>query len=143
MLTVGITTACSDDDDNGQNNIDQQELTLRMQQGGWIITEYIDSGQDETNDFNGFTFSFNVDGTLVASSTATTYNGTWSVEDERGDDNSQGDSDVDFNIFFNLTNEFEDLNDDWDVVSSSDTRLVLIDVSGGNGDIDELTFERN
>ena len=41
-----------------------------------------------------------------------------------------------------LTNNFEELNDDWDVVSQSATKIELIDVSGGNGGTDYLTFER-
>ena len=28
---------------------------------------------------------------------------------------------------------FEDLNDDWDFISQSSTKIELIDVSGGNG----------
>jgi hypothetical protein len=56
-------------------------------------------------------------------------------------DDSPG-SDMDFNIFFNLTNNFEDLNEDWHIVSQSSTRIELIHVSGGNGGTDTLTFER-
>jgi len=43
----------------------------------------------------------------------------------------------------NLTNDFEDLNDDWDFISQSATKVELIDVSGGNGGTDYLTFEKN
>ena len=38
---------------------------------------------------------------------------------------------------------FEDLNDDWDFISQSSTKIELIDVSGGNGGTDYLTFEKN
>lgn len=51
--------------------------------------------------------------------------------------------DIDFNIYFNLSNEFEDLNDDWDLISRSDSKIELFDVSGGNGGTDYLTFEKN
>ena len=74
-------------------------------------------------------------------------NGTWSVEDD--DSNSSSDSDDstdddDFNIFFPVpdTNDFEDLNDDWDIVSISNNKIELTDVSGGNGGTDFLTFEK-
>jgi hypothetical protein len=46
---------------------------------------------------------------------------------------------VDFNLFFS---QYEDLSDDWEVVNSSDTKLELKDVSGGDGSIDYLTFEK-
>ncbi|MFD0964256.1 hypothetical protein [Pseudofulvibacter geojedonensis] len=76
-------------------------------------------------------------GTITASNGAVTYNGIWSIT------NSSSLSSVDFNINFNLTNEFEDLNDDWDFITNTVTKIELIDVSGGNGSTDYLTFEKN
>jgi hypothetical protein len=65
------------------------------------------------------------------------YNGTWSITVSISNDDSLGD--LDFNINFSLTN----LNDDWDFVSKSSTIIKLIDVSGGSGGTDYLTFEKN
>ena len=39
-------------------------------------------------------------------------------------------------------NDFEDLNDDWDIISQSSSKIELIDISGGNGGTDYLTFEK-
>jgi hypothetical protein len=36
----------------------------------------------------------------------------------------------------------DDLSDDWDILSYSATKIELIDVSGGNGGTDYLTFEK-
>lgn len=68
--------------------------------GTWIITNFNDSGQDETSDFN---------------------------------------------MFFSVSqsSNFEDLNDDWDIVSVTENRIELRDVSGGNGGTDILVFEKN
>src|SRR5690606_23235388 len=38
---------------------------------------------------------------------------------------------------------FEDLNDDWDLISFDTQIIKLIDVSGGNGGTDYLNFGRN
>ena len=38
--------------------------------------------------------------------------------------------------------DFEELSDDWDITSSSNTKIDLIDVSGGNGGTDTLIFEK-
>ena len=67
------------------------------------------------------------------------------TNDSNSDDDSSSDDDIDFNILFPVpdSNDFEDLNDDWDIVSSSSTRIDLIDISGGNGETDMLTFEKN
>lgn len=67
--------------------------------------------------------------------------GTWSIADSNSNDDNP--ADLDFNIFFNLTNDFEDLDDDWDIITRSPSRIELIDVSGGKGGTDYLTFEKN
>jgi hypothetical protein len=51
--------------------------------------------------------------------------------------------DLDFNISFASPPDFEELSDDWDFISQSSSKIELIDVSGGNGGTDYLTFEKN
>lgn len=150
MLSFSLMSAmCSSDDDDGSpNNNSQQiaEIESTAQSGTWRITNFNDSGQNETSDFNGYDFTFNSDGSLVATNGSNTLTGTWSVtDDSNSNDDSSSDDDIDFNIFFPVSesSDFEDLNDDWDVVSTTSTRIELIDISGGNGGTDMLTFERN
>lgn len=142
VLVLGILVfgfgGCMDDSSSSQNEIDQ--ISDDLTAGKWIITEFIDSGKDETSNFSGYLFTFNSSGSLVATKGSTTYTGTWSITEGSGDDSPD---DLDFNIFFNLTNQFEDLNDDWDIVSNTSSKIELIDVSGGNGGTDNLTFERD
>ena len=146
LLSVNFS---SDDDDGNPNNNNQliiAEIVSTVQTGAWRITNFSDSGQNETSDFNGYDFTFNSDGSLVATNGSNTLTGTWSVtDDSNSSDDSSSDDDIDFNIFFSVpdTSDFEDLNDDWDVVTTSSTRIELIDISGGNGGVDMLTFERN
>ena len=151
LLTLSLTLmlSCSSDDDNGSPNNNSQQIAQIesiAESGTWQITNFNDSGQNETSDFNGYNFTFNVDGSLVASNGSNTVTGTWSVtDDSNSSDDSSSDDDIDFNIFFPVpdSNDFEDLNDDWDVVTTSSNRIELIDISGGNGGTDMLTFERN
>jgi hypothetical protein len=151
MLSFSLMSSMcsSDDDDESPNDNSQQiaEIENTAASGKWRITNFNDSGQNETSDFNGYYFSFNADGSLVATNSSDTMTGTWSVKDDSNSssDDSSDDDDIDFNIFFPVpdTNIFEDLNDDWDIVSISSTRIELIDISGGNGETDMLTFENN
>ncbi|TCK67931.1 hypothetical protein DFQ05_1714 [Winogradskyella wandonensis] len=149
MLSLTLmSTQCSSDDDAGpfDNSQEIAEIVSTAESGTWRITNFNDSGQDETSDFNGYNFSFNSDGSLVATNGTNTVSGTWSVtDDSNSSDDSSSNDDIDFNIFFPVpeTNDFEDLNDDWDIVSISNTRIELIDVSGGNGGTDLLTFQKN
>jgi len=136
-------TSCSSNDEGNNPPIDQIQIQVKnnVQQGTWRITKFIDSGEDETNNFTGYNFTFGGNGTLTASNGSNTFNGTWSITDSNSNDDSQ--DDLEFIINFNLTNDFEDLNNDWDFVSQSSTKIELIDISGGNGGTDNLTFEKN
>ena len=140
LFSVLFISSCSKDDDNPSNNT-QTTVQSNVQSGTWRITKFIDSGTDEINHFTGYNFTFNSSGVLNANNGTNNYDGTWSITDSNSSDDSQ--DDLDFNINFNLTNDFEDLNDDWDFISQSATKIELIDVSGGNGGTDYLTFEKN
>jgi len=131
--------SCSKDDDSPMSI--QSLVQTNVQSGTWRITKFIDSETDETNHFTGYSFRFYSTGVLNANNGTNNFDGTWSITDSNSDDDSQ--DDLDFNILFNLTNDFEDLNDDWDFISHSSTKIELIDVSGGNGGTDYLTFEKN
>ena len=155
VLSISLMSSmCSSDDDDGNSNTNSQQISQvenTVETGTWRVSNFVDSGQDETNDFNGYDFTFSANGILTATNGTTTYSGTWSVtgddsdDDSSDDDGSSSNDDLDFNIFFSVpdTNDFEDLNDDWDILSFTETTINLNDVSGGNGDIDILTFVRN
>ena len=123
------------------NNQSQTQIENNVQTGEWIITKFIDSGENETNHFAGYNFTFKSNGSIVAIDGSNNFNGSWSINNSNSNDDSQ--DDLDFIIHFNLTNDFEDLNEDWDLVSHTSTKIELIDVSGGNGGTDYLTFEKN
>ena len=140
FLSFG-TTSCSDNEEGVPDLPSMQEIEDAMVSGNWRITKFIDSGNDETNHFSGYDFVFNGNGVLTSDNGTNTYEGTWSISDSNSSDDSPDDLDV--NIQFNLTNDFEDLNDDWDILSVTASKIELVDVSGGNGGTDFLTFEKN
>jgi len=144
LLMTIIMVGCSEDDSNDTNSIDLTQANQQVQNGTWRITSFVDSGQNETADFNGYEFDFRQDGTVVASNGTTTYNGTWSITDSSSSGDDSPDDDADFNLFFPVSedDDFEDLNDDWDIVSVSNSLIDLIDISGGNGGTDTLVFQK-
>ena len=149
MLSLTLMSSmCSTDDMDNQNNNSQQIMEVKntAESGTWVVSSYIDSGQNETNDFNGYTFNFGSDGMLTATNGSNTVTGTWSVTDSsNSNDDSNSNFDIDFNITFAVssTSNFYDLNDDWDVVTYNNNTISLIDVSGGNGGTDTLVFTKN
>lgn len=138
-ISLLIVMSCNKDGDNPMN-ITRTTVQSNVQNGTWIITKFIDSGTDETNHYSGYNFTFNYSGVLNANNGTNNYDGTWSITDNKSNDDSQ--DDLDFNINFNLPNDFEDLNDDWNFISQSSAKIELIDISGGNGGTDYLTFEK-
>ena len=139
VFFLNTASMCSSDDSSSTTN--QTNIINTASSGTWRITSYIDSGVVETNKFTGYNFTFSQNGTLTAVGNGQTYLGTWSVTDTNSTDDSL--DDLDFNIAFSSPADFFELTDDWDVVSRTDTKIVLIDISGGNGGTDNLTFEKN
>lgn len=145
VFMLNVASMCSDDDDNyvvpTPTNVQQTQVINTVSSGTWRITYYNDSGSDETTNFNGFNFTFGTNNVLTASGNGVSYTGTWSVTDSNSNDDTI--NDLDFNIAFSAPDNFLELSDDWDIVSRTDTKIELIDVSGGNGGTDYLTFEKN
>lgn len=146
MLSISLmSTTCSSDDDGPSNSNAAiiSAIENAAEGSGWTITLFFDTDSDETSDFNGYEFSFNTDGSLVATNGTNSITGNWSVtDDSNSNDDSSDDDDIDFNINFTSPADFNELSDDWDVVSYTSTKIELRDVSGGNGGTDLLTFER-
>ena len=144
MLTTAST--CSSDDDTppfyNQNQVAIATVNNSVQQGDWRITYFYDTDHEETSNFTNFTFTFGSGGVLTATSSSNTYTGSWSVTDSNSSDDDSS-SDLDFNILFSSPANFEELNDDWEIVSYSANKIELIDISGGNGGTDHLIFEKN
>ncbi|WP_053971082.1 hypothetical protein [Mangrovimonas sp. ST2L15] len=140
LLGLLVIFSCNNDDDSSSNNT-QNEIENNVTTSTWRITKFIDSGDNETANFSGYNFNFMSNGTVSATNGSNTYEGTWSITDSNSNDDSP--DDLHFNLNFNVTNNFEDLNDDWDFISQTTTKIELIDVSGGNGGTDYLTFEKN
>ncbi|QNJ98083.1 hypothetical protein [Constantimarinum furrinae] len=148
VISWVLVVACSTDDSSNPNSASADQIAETAMSGSWEITYFYDSDKVETGDFSGFSFTFHDDGSLVAVNGNTTVTGTWSVSNSSSsssdDDGSSNSSSADFNIFFPVpeSNKFEDLNDDWDIISVSQNEIKLIDVSGGNGGTDYLTFTK-
>ena len=147
MLTMS-STCSNDDDDNSTNNSNATVVAVNntAQQGNWRITYFYDTDHEETAHFANYIFTFGSDGVLTATNGINSYGVTWSVTDSHSGNDDSGNhnsDDVDFNIAFNSPADFAELSDDWEIITSSDSMIELIDISGGNGGTDHLVFEKN
>lgn len=139
MIALGLLASCS----KWKN--DQKQINKAAIDGTWIVSSYIDDGDDETADFTSFRLDFLDDGILngtdLLSSNSNPYVGSWSVTDSNSNDDDSLE-DLDFNINFAVGNKLDDLSDDWDIISYTDTEIKLIDISGGGGGTDYLTLTK-
>lgn len=139
---LALFFSCSNDDDNNQDdNSSAAIVAATVQEGTWKITYFFDSDVDETNSFTGYNFTFNSNGTVDAVNDLLAQSGTWDVKD--GDGTSSDDDDFLLAFPTGSIGNFEELSEDWDVMSASATVVALTHVSGGNGGVDFLTFTKN
>ena len=125
---------------SGCKKVKPKKVEDSVIEGSWKVTRFEEDGEDETYYFSDYMFDFKDGGTVTATSSNNTVSGTWSVQEDNSNDDSS--SDVDFVLSFPATNNFDELSDDWDIDEQSDSKLELKDVSGGDGSVDRLTFEK-
>ena len=121
---------------HSQANSRINEFISDLTNVNWYITLFNDSGDIETCDFIAYQFHFDLAGTVTATSSLDVREGYWVAE-------MDSDGEIDLILSFDLNgsdDNFEDLIDDWDVVTTSTSLIELMDVSGGNGSTDLLTF---
>ncbi|MFS4493673.1 hypothetical protein [Maribacter sp. 2308TA10-17] len=139
LFIVMLFMACDKETiDDQVTSADVSEIKLMIIDGEWKVTRYFDD-IDETSNYTGFVFDFGQDGVLGASNGNIASSGSWSIDFDSSNDSE---SDVDFNIFFTNPDVLEELTEDWDIVSYSDTKIELKDVSGGDGSLNFLTLEK-
>ena len=121
------------------NKVNPKGVEKTVTDGSWKVTLFSEDGVNETNYFNGYTFVFNENGQVTATNNSITMNGTWSTSESSSSDDSS--NETDFTLSFDALNNFDELSDDWHVISLSDSKIELEDISG-DGSIDKLTFEK-
>ncbi|MGB5497444.1 MAG: hypothetical protein WBM77_00785 [Maribacter sp.] len=139
LLSMGLIISCSKDDETKVEEeitaADMSEIKANVESGDWIITNYLDDDNDETINYDGYTFTFNADGILGATNGNIAVSGAWSLT-------SSDEDELDFNIFFTSPDIFEVLADDWEIKKYSSSKIELIDVSSEDSSTDYLTFEK-
>ncbi|MBT8223179.1 MAG: hypothetical protein KJN96_08435 [Eudoraea sp.] len=99
--------------------------------GTWIVSSYLDDGVDETTTFSNYTFGFDASGSVEAND-GNPVSGTWSYLESSNK----------LILNFGTAMPLEELNDDWDVVTETETQVELSSVSGGGGGTDTLILTK-
>jgi len=133
ILLLLTMFSCSNDDESSTKPT-MNELNTTLQGGEWKIVYFLDRDEEKTNYFTGYVFQFNANGKLTAKNTATKIEGTWSSR------NDSGKTKLDIN--FSTPEQFEEISEDWEIITKTDTQIELLHVSGGDGHKDYLTFKK-
>lgn len=113
--------------------LDNNNATNVATSGTWRVTLFTDSGNDETSDFSGYTFSFNSNGVVTATKSGVSKNGTWSSGSNKFN--------IDLGVKDDTNKPLGELTDDWKIISTSDTEIKLTDDNSSSNEF--LTFTKN
>ncbi len=137
LLTVVLLASCSSKDDEGDVIGNEFEnIKVILPHDTWRVTKYIDSIEDKTDLFETFVFTFSNDGTVVGSNDLYSETGTWLYKTTAED----GEELI---LVFNPTPPFDEISDDWSIVSVSTTKIELKDDDSNGNDTELLTFSKN
>lgn len=125
-----VINSCNKDD-----KISPSNSSAVLKDGTWKVTLFSEDGVNETHYFIGYSFVFMDNGTVKATSGSNVVNGTWATI------NDSGKTKLDLN--FDDVNNFDELDEDWEILTQNSSKIELKHVSGGNGTTDLLTFEKN
>lgn len=124
-----IAGACTNGNDDNSPAGNLPDI-LTDGSGQWRVSYYWDKDKDETNDFAGYTFNFNSDGTLEAVKNGSTTTGSWQH-------NSSSNK-----LIINLgdVKPLGDATDDWLIIERTDNLIKLRDDNTEH--LEELYFQR-
>lgn len=138
LFMLNVASMCSSDDDSSSSSSNQvvSDTENAVVNGTWRVTLFSEDGSNQTSNFSNYNFTFNSNNTLIATNGSTTMNGTWTT----GVDDSTPKMFINFNV---VNGPFEEISEDWRILSNTSSKIELKHVSGGDGSIDLLTFEKN
>ena len=131
-LLAILFASCSNSETTSDPVADLSTKTNMVIQSAWKVTQYIDSGIDETSDFSGYSFTFNTDGSLIAVSAGTTYTGSWALVTGSNSPDDSGNSGSDDNldkltITISGNKRMDDLSHKWLVEKITASEIWLRD----------------
>ncbi len=132
--------SCSSSDSNSSDTatgITMAEVNTIITEGNWIVTIFDEDSVLRTSEFSGYSFNFNVNGSLIASLSGDDKIGTWSSTTDSGK--------VKIPIAFATETDgpFESISEDWIVLTASNTKIELRHVSSEDESITLLTIEKS
>ncbi|UPK68691.1 lipocalin family protein [Chitinophaga filiformis] len=131
ILFSACMLSCSKDNNDPAPTVDRDAPTT----GTWRVTLFTERGTNETSDFDGYTFTFDSNGSALASKNSTNRNGTWSINSSATEFN------LDFGAKGDANKPLGELTDDWKIISVTATEIKLKDDNDASDEF--LTFNQD
>lgn len=136
LFSIITLASCSSDDAPGDVITNEFErIKIVLPQGSWKVSTLVDGNDDNTMAFESFIFTFNEDGTVVSETDLYAETGQWSYRSTSQD----GEQLI---LEFSNTTPFEEITDDWTIVSVTNSQVELSDDGDVEGDTNFLVFKK-
>jgi|AntRauMFilla1563_2_1112583.scaffolds.fasta_scaffold00345_10 hypothetical protein len=124
--------SCIEDDNAAENITDTNSFLEATQNERWVISKFVEEGRDLTTNYLGSTFLFAEERKLTVENGSEFSQGSWRIE--RDENISE--------LYLQFVNNrlLEELNEDWEIVEFSSSRISLIEAD--DTEIDTLIFVR-
>jgi len=128
LFAAIFLTSCSKSDTSDPS----ADLTAKkgnVSTGSWKVTQYLDSGKDETSDFSSYSFNFRSDGTVFAANGMSDFSGIWSLNSGSSSSSSSSSDDNSnrFTITITGNKQMDDISKKWLVVKITEVEISLTD----------------
>jgi len=128
IFSILLFISCSSNDDYGTpNENDPNQVTnlygdivTDLPVDMWLVTSFENQGEDQTQNFESFQFDFDVQGNVIGQNDLFSESGTWNYSERVSNEESET-----LTLDFNETEPFDALSETWDIISASETTVVL------------------
>lgn len=107
----------------------------------WRISNFTEAGTDHTSYFRNYNLMFAQNGDLSATNGDISCSGNWAVLDDDGEENNS--PNIKLYLYFPSYNYFEQLNEDWSIITFSDDRIELKNKNDHSDHTDFLTLVKD
>lgn len=124
LFLIFFVSCDKDQDDISLTSAETSALNVIIKEGEWKIDSYVVDGINVSSDFKEFSFSFNEENELSATTSADTYIGSWRASNDSGSE-TESYNDVDFHIIFIASGKLDALSHNYDVISATSQEVNL------------------
>jgi len=124
-ILLMIVFSCS----NKSNDITPATSAQNLKQGTWKVSYFEERGKIETSKFDGYSMTFNNDGSFNLYNSSDSFNGTWTVNNNSDDSSNSSNKLV---ILISGNDVADQLQNNWIIIEQTENQMTLQDDSSNH-----------